>query len=125
MKNFIRYSGVVAAILIMAAFSTYYLSAKEYPDYFAHNLEEVNGLYFMFSCLAIGVFSGILFMHEYKDVFSSSIYLLCTLFFNLLLVSTLLDWITNDRIRMTNVYISIIIAGVISVSYTFIHYLRK
>ena len=125
MRNFLKYSGVVAAIIIMTAFSAYYIGAKEYPDYFAHNIEKVNGLYFMFSCFSIAVFSGILFMEEYADIFISSVYLLCTLFFNFLLISTIADWIMNDRIRMTNVYISIIIAGVISISYIFIKYLRK
>lgn len=125
LKKIVIISGVIAAILVMFAFSVYYVGAKNYADYFTSHHEQVTGLYFMFSCLGLASFSGQLFFYTHDKIIVSSVYLLCSLFFNFLLLFTIFDWIMNDRIRMGGVYFSVMSASLISIIYIFYKALKK
>lgn len=97
--------GGFTAILGIVVFSIVY--------YFAKLGINLDGLYWLSTCFLFSSYSGLLFMEKRKELVSV-LYMLSFVFFFCCFTFSLLDWLFLDKLRMSKVYVALIIVAILT-----------
>ena len=111
--------GGLAAILGIVAFSYFYFVVKSIKhgaysvEDFEFTIKNLDGLYWLSTCLIFSIFSGLLF-YEKRNKGVSTLYLLSFVFFGLNFIFSLFDFVMLDKLRMSKVYYSLITVAILT-----------
>jgi len=116
LTNFKNIIGGLAALFGVFAFSCYYFYLKESGI-------QLENLYWLSICYVFSSFSGLLFVDN-RNQWVGSLYLMCFGFFGISLIFSIADYILLDKLRMSKIYLTLIISSGLTIITYFYKWIR-